>query len=175
MNRTMTSKFAQSSNTNLAQTLFRTTSHTTAEVKNSGMGATVSSQLLYRGDRNWDCDGAESPIPSGHHPPSSRSQNLVQKRACARGHRLKTIKGRGGGKESRPRAWAPHMPARGACALRRLQRQSLPPPPQAPLRTPRTRKCLSSRKPRRLPNVCPSPTPPKARGLQRVRRGPPQK
>lgn len=97
MNRTMTSKFAQSSNTNLAQTLFRTTSHTTAEVKNSGLGATVSSQLLYRGDRNWDCDGAESPIPSGHHPPSSRSQNLVQKRACARGHRLKTIKGRGGG------------------------------------------------------------------------------
>lgn len=168
----MTSKFAQSPNTNLAQTLFRTTTHTTAEVINSGLGATVSSQLLYRGDRNYDCDGAELPIPSGHHPPSSRSQNLVAEARLRTGTQTKNDKGGG---ESRPRAWAPHIPARGACALRRLPGQSLPPPPQAQLRTARTRKRLSSRKPRRLPNACPSPTPPKARGLQRVRRGPPQK
>lgn len=160
MNRTMTSKFAQSSNTNLAQTLFRTTSHTTAEVKNSGMGATVSSQLLYRGDRNWDCDGAESPIPSGHHPPSSRSQNLVQKRACARGHRLKTIKGRGGGGKSPGRVPGPPtcQPAAPAhCAACRGSRFLRPLKPRYGLRA-RASAC-----PRANPAVCPTSAPPPPR------------
>lgn len=159
----MTSKFVQSSNINLAQTLFRTTTHTTAEVKNSGLGATVLSQLLYRGDRNWDCDGAESPIPSGHHPRSSRSQNLVAEARLRTGTQPKNDKGKRGRKKKKkspgrvpgPPTCQPAAPAH--CAACRGCRFLRPLKPRYGLRA-RASAC-----PRANPAVCPTPAPPPPR------------
>lgn len=161
MNRAMTSKFARSPNTNLAQTLFRTTTHTTTEVEDFGLGATVSSQLLYRGDRDYDCDGAELPIPSGHHPPSSRSQNLAAEARLRTGTQTKNDKGRGKKKKKSlgrvpgPPTCQPAAPARcAACPGSRFLR---------PLKPSYGLRARASACPRANPAVCPTPAPPPPR------------
>lgn len=80
---------------------------------------------------------------------------------------------------------ASQTPARGACALRRPRRLRTAPPtaqppssashtiPPTPFRIARTRKLLSSRKPRRLPNACPSPTPSRREGPGACAEAPP--
>lgn len=154
----MTSKFAQSPNTNLAQTLFRTTTHTTAEVINSGLGATGSSQLQYRGDRNYDCDWAELLSHQATTHPVPAHKIRLQKRACARGHKLKTIKGgekKSPGRVPGPPTCQPAAPAH--CAACRGSRFLRPLKPSYGLRA-RASVC-----PRANPAVCPTPAPPPPR------------